>query len=387
MEVTSPWAFSGLPAVSSVPARCSCISPDGRTMCVAARSSADFHSAEKPSSIPLELDENDAVTCLASACSRPWILCAGTAQGSLVFFKPDGAQFRLKAHTEGAQFVKACVYQDSQFTDRFDVVFAQFAGQIGLTVAVSEICARLAGDAEEVKFSKWRFSHKRAVDAVVVNSSLPSPIFSGMNQFPAVFSVGSNPFISVDSILKAQSVGTTERVKKAVTNFWRFAKSVVGAGDEEQEEEIPNAKSEWDLYDEGRAARAVLASEQGRWLAVTDTQGRVSIVDCVFGHITRVMKGFRDAQVAWCHEMLIVFAPARGMVVACTVPNGEIIDAAKVDKNGRVYQMVDEDGKFHAVFVDSSGNAVQIHCNRPAKGAEQSVESEGYHFSLLGANQ
>lgn len=386
MEIVGSWKYTGLAdksTASPLGPRTSCVSPDGSILCIVSRSSADFHTPDHCESIPLHLGPDDSVTCVASVCPSPWLLCAGTAQGFLVFFSSDGWQLQLKVHTKGAQFLKACVFKDSQFTHTFDIVFAQFGSQVAATVSVSDVLLKRDNKIDDFRINKWRLSHKHSVDAVVVNSSLQSPIFSGMNQFPAVFSVGSNPFISVDSILKAQSAGTTERVKKAVSNFWRFAKSVVGAGDDtEQEEEIPNAKAEWDLYDEGRCAREVMASEQGRWLAVTDTQGRVSIVDCVFGHITRVMKGFRDAQVAWCHEMLIVFAPARGMIVACTVPNGEVIDAAKVDKNGRVYQMVDENGEFYAVFVDSHGSAGKIECKRPDRDTERNVESEGYHFRL-----
>jgi hypothetical protein len=42
----------------------------------------------------------------------------------------------------------------------------------------------------------------------------------------------------------------------------------------------------------------MMASEDGRWMAIADAQGRVTIVDAVFGHMTKVLKGMRDAQIA-----------------------------------------------------------------------------------------
>ena len=376
MRISSSWRFPQVPGDDLM----SCLSPDGRIICTGQRSSADFYTTEKTFSIPLNLAGTDTIRCIASVYFKPWVLCVGTSGGNLVFFTPEGKQFSVKAYNGEALFVKSCTYKKSPFTEPFDVVFAQFTNQVAATIKISEILDKLANSASEVNVAKWKLTHKGSVDAVVLNSSLPSPIFSGMNKFPAVFSVGGCPFISVDSVSATTTRTAGDIVMKAVSSLWKF---VAGTPeDEEQEEQVPNARSEWDLRDEGRRARNVTASEQGRWLAITDTKGRVSIVDGVFGHITRVVKGLRDAQVAWSHEMLVVFAPARSAVVLCTVPNGQIIHAAKVDKKGRLCQTIDENGNFQAVFIDSSGNAGLIEHDPADTKPSQKDTHEPYHFSL-----
>jgi hypothetical protein len=61
---------------------------------------------------------------------------------------------------------------------------------------------------------------------------------------------------------------------------------------------------------------------------VTEAQGRVTIIDCVFGQVTKIMKGMRDAQVAWaCLNLLLIYAPARWIIVAYTVPHGDLVQS------------------------------------------------------------
>ena len=380
MKLASSWQFVELSS-DALQAKTSCISPDGRIFCTATRSSADFHTTENRFSIPLNLGRNDAVSCIASVYAKPWILCVGTSGGSLVFFTPEGKQFAVKVHNEAIIFLKTCIHRKGHFTEPFNVLLAQCPNQICLTVPISDILQKMANfNAGEVTPTKWKLSHNRSVDAVVIHSNLPSPIFSGFHKFPAVISVGTRPFISVDSIPIEQSQTTSAIVKKMISSVWKF---VAGTTDEEAEEEqIPNARPEWEHHDQGRCAIQVCASEEGRWLAISDTQGRVSLVDAVFGHITRVIKGLRDAQTAWSRELLIVYTPFRGVLVMCSVPDGTIRSAVKVDKKGRLYQTMNENGEFHAVFVDSRGNGGLLQCPEPKKLETEKVGGEKYHFAL-----
>jgi len=104
-------------------------------------------------------------------------------------------------------------------------------------------------------------------------------------------------------------------------------------------------------------------------------------VDAVFGHVTRVMKGLRDAQVAWARQVLLVYAPTRGIVMACAAPNGEVVDAAKVDKHGHLFQCVTESLECHALFVSASGVVADLVCPRPPPGARE-PDAEACHFDL-----
>jgi hypothetical protein len=182
-------------------------------------------------------------------------------------------------------------------------------------------------------------------------------MFSTLHEFPAVFSVGEHPFLSVCSIARPQPVGAAKKIFRAVTGW--FSKHV-------EPDPIPEAKAEWELQDEPRCAREIVPSEDGRWLAVPDLQGRVSIVDGVFGHVTRILKGMRDARVAWAGGALLIFSPARGLIIACTVPKGDIFDAVKVDRRGKLFQCLGEGGLLRAVFTDGSGTFAEISVTLPS---------------------
>jgi hypothetical protein len=207
------------------------------------------------------------------------------------------------------------------------------------------------------KGTKRTIAHRSPTDSIVIFSKFNPQLFLDVSLSPAVFSVGSSPFLSVSSIVEVPPV---RMVRKLVSSFTAW---LTGPPDEE---EIPKARFDWELPDEPRVARSAVVSEDGRWLAVPDQQGRVSIIDCVFGHFTRILKGMRDAQVAWSHSnCLLVFAPARGLIVACTVPMGEIFDAVKVDRRGKLFQCVKAGNELQAVFMDGKGNFGEISVEPP----------------------
>lgn len=379
------WQLSASVVFSSV-----CFSADGKCLCYVnqERASVDFCDAEGVKCFTRGLESGEVFTDVVTIKSEPWIVCAGTSHGNLVFIGSCNLLFKFHAHSERVLYLKVFSFKESHFTKSVNRMYVQFNRNVGMEIGISENGLdnpeRLKKlTSEELKFNKWTFDHKDSVDRVIVDSTLNSPVFTGLHQFPAVISVGRDPFISVDSIAEKQQQGATEFVKKAATKLFRMAASWLGAADEPKEQEvIPKARHEWELNDEGRAARNCLASEHGRWLAITDTQGRVSIVDCVFGHITRVIKGLRDAQIAWYHDLLLVFAPARGVMFACTVPNGDIIEAAKVDKNGKLFQRMAADGSFIPVFVDSKGSVADLKCPIPEPAKREETAAENFHFTL-----
>jgi hypothetical protein len=87
----------------------------------------------------------------------------------------------------------------------------------------------------------------------------------------------------------------------------------------------------------------------------------VTIFDAVFGHMTKVLKGMRDAQLAWAHpDKLLIYAPASGMIVSCAAPGGAIVDAVRVDGSGKLFQQVTTNRQMQAIFVDSKGFVISI---------------------------
>jgi hypothetical protein len=250
---------------------------------------------------------------------------------------------------------------DGQFTARLPEPFilAHCRDAVAVQIRFSEL---KSGD--EIRLTKWKLLHPAPVHFAVANSRLSAPVFTGTNRSPALFIVGKKPFLSVASIAPPpEELQLVRTVKHAAKWLWSYFSE---SGPPEEAIPVHDAIEEWTLFDRGRLARTVMASEDARWMATADAKGRVTIVDAVFGHMTKVLKGMRDAQSAWAdRETLLVYAPARAMILSCAVPGGEVVDAVKVDGDGKLFQRVTADGRMQAMFVDSKGFVISVSVSGP----------------------
>jgi hypothetical protein len=141
-----------------------------------------------------------------------------------------------------------------------------------------------------------------------VFSKVASHIFLGLHGFPAVFAFSAQPFLLMASIGQATvgGIGLLEQRAHALTSWlWRS----------------PQLKEE-------------------------------SIIDCILGQIAMLLNGLRDDLFAWLHRgYLLIFASARFMIIACVMSIGEIFDAVKIDKGGKLFQWV-KDGFMREIRTD-----------------------------------
>ena len=385
MEIDSSWTLSSHLGQENVKElfhtsnRC-LFSPDGKIFVRCGPSSIDFISSEKKGSVAPPTSSSEKITCISTAFLSPWILCVGTSLGKLIFFDQNGKVYYEQTPIKNSEilFIRVCSFNESHFTQPFPVIYIQYNDSVAVTIQRDMIHQKIQGnDKVEVVLKFWQINHKNIQDAVVVNSNLPSPIFSGLHRFPAIFTVGANPFLSVSSILKPQPLHTVEKVKKLASKFYGY---ITGVQKEEEEPEISKANFEWDLSDEGREGNSISPDPTGRWLAICDNKSRVIIIDAVFGHITRVIKGYRDAQIAWytsispksegnknnIQTFLVIYGPYRKIIFVCSMPSGQIIDAVKVGSNGKLFQtsnLFDENNhlvNFGVNYIYPDGKVIQL---------------------------
>lgn len=390
MEIDSSWQIkedesTNITEIFKLP---SIISPDGKIFCCSRNIYVDLINSENTSSISLAFSNNETITSIETVFTSPWIVCAGTTAGKLYFFNQTEQILELPIHNDIIQSIKVCSFRESHFTQPYPVLIVKFPNRVAITIQLDLLHQKIYGNKElDLNIQKWELHHKNIADLVVVNSNLPSPMFSGLHQFPAVFTVGSEPFICVCSISKPKPLNPTEYVRAKASRLLKTVGSwFVGTEPTEEEPPIPKSTKEWELYDEGRIAKCVAADPTGRWLAITDEQGRVIIVDVVFGHVAKVLKGLRDAQVAWIdgeNIFLVIYAPFRGMLIACEIPKGSIHDAVKVERGGKLYQSV-SDGKYRTSFIDSKGNVLNLKMTSKIERTppEETLPPSSYHFML-----
>ncbi|OHT03866.1 hypothetical protein TRFO_01595 [Tritrichomonas foetus] len=416
MEIASSWSFSSPKEQEKIRDifKFPCLfSPDSQTFCRCGASSIHFITNEKSDSIAPPTDSSEKITCIATVFTDPWILCIGTTLGKILFFdQSNKLYFEMAPHNREVISIKMCNFRESHFTQPFPNLLIQYPDSIAVTVNRESLWKKiqegiknggispsknpnLQNGISDIDFQKWQLHHKHLNDMIVVNSNLPSPMFSGLHHFPAVISVGANPFISVSSISKPQAVRATEQIKQAVTGFLGWLTGIPEK--EENKIEPQTATFEWDLNDEGREGLTISADPTGRWLAVCDTKNRVVIIDSVFGHITKVLKGYRDAQVAWYYDgnsengknnaFLVIYGSHRKIIFVCSMPSGQIIDAIKVGSDGKLFQTISNasgDCMYGVTYVYPDGNVaiLKIEAKKDDDEIENEVVTPFDHFSL-----
>lgn len=326
-------------------------SPDSQTICKASPSSVDFISKDSCKSLGLDVGSKEKITCIETVLFEPWTIAAGTSTGNVIFFTKDKELTKISPLNLPISKLKLCNYRSSQFTLSCPSLIVEYPPEM-VIIPIDSLKQKLKNAGAELQVNKWHINHQYQ-DAVLINSSISSPIISGIHEFPAVYTIGDSPFFAVSSVAKPATPKATEYVKKAVTGFFRW---VAGADPPKEEEQLPKSPYQWDIKDEGRVTRTIDADPTGRWIAICDTQGRVTIIDSVFGHIVKVLKGLRDSQVAWAEgtfgeSILIIYAPSRRMIIACSAPSGDLIDAVKCESGGKLVQF--QSPKYGFGFVDA----------------------------------
>jgi len=79
------------------------------------------------------------------------------------------------------------------------------------------------------------------------------------------------------------------------------------------------------FFDPKREVLSMVASPDHRLVACTDNLGRILILDAVNFVVTRVLKGYRDASLAWASGYLVILAPKRARIEAWDVFRGRKI--------------------------------------------------------------
>lgn len=391
MEIASSWKLNSgskdLDPSKLQPNKC-LFSPDGQIFCRCQSKVIQFIQKLTFSEIPL----TEEITCIATVFENPWILCVGTITGRVRFFdylhNEDLIEF--SPHEGSIQFIKVCSFQPGHFTKPYPAILIQYSNSVVVILHLDQIKNIIDSKSHEIpEVEKYKLLDNREVkDSVIVSSSLSFPLFSNYHQFPAVISVGS-PFVQVYYIAAEHKPTITESFHKGIKSIFSF---ITGQQEEENVTPPTSLDKEWELADEQRKGICLAADPTGRWVAICDNMFRVIIIDAIFGHITKILKGYRDAQIAWfCKDIvptndntfLVIYVPSREIIVVSTIPDGETIAAVKVGRNGRLFQTINKDKKYGVSFLYPTGDVaiINITASPPPREASKNP-SDDFHFHL-----
>ena len=358
MNISHSWALknSSFQLNSSDPSFNTLFSPDAKLICCANRKNLQFFDENSTKTLKINLGTDENIQCIETISSDPWVIVAGTNFGRLHFFTLKGEIFQINVFMKEIKKVKLCNYKTSQFTLYNPLLLIQTPPNKFAIIRYEHIQKKISNpkDSTTIPIEKWS-AGEFFLDGVLVSSSFTAPIASVNSQFPLFFSISNSsidPFFSVYSISKTKPQSSMDFVKSAFKGIRNLFYE-----NPEPEEKFETAKLQYTLSDEGRIPKSIDCDPTGRWIAICDGQGRVIIFDSIFGHIVKILKGLRDAQVSWSEStngesILVIYAPFRRMIIACTAPKGEIIDAIKAEAGGRLFQV--NTPHFVSAFIDST---------------------------------
>jgi hypothetical protein len=231
-------------------------------------------------------------------------------------------------------------------------------------------------------------SHARMGIYTIVGASASTP-------FLAFYHAGNDQ----NSIIHLAHIATA-MATRAAGAVWSFAKSWGWrSGEETLNEEnmiqIPPSTSDssvadhvpaplgsirWYPEDERRRSRMLVVSPTGRLAAVTDTLGRVLLVDTWRMVVIRMWKGYRNAQCGWMHGYegkgrplglyLVIYSAQRGMVEVWRSRFGPRVCMLPVGLHAKLFTIFDRTKKLVKCMVlseikEGKTTLVELQMNAP----------------------
>ncbi|POM60647.1 hypothetical protein PHPALM_30466, partial [Phytophthora palmivora] len=330
------------------------------------------------------------------------LFCAGYTSGVLRIFNRVGklvfeqklhgaAVHKLDVNRNTATMVaprRASVLLSSEpdLEGEFWVLYADSTVAI---IQISEILTKLNsavfGPAQASKFRKYLLRDQKDIVAAIPCGSVRPTIFQSHSRLGVytIVSAGSAPFLAFyqagndqNSIIHLAHIATAiaSRAAGAVWNFatnwgWGRGSADASAGEDQEghadytqlgagaidaaAEHVPApVGTTRSIYeDERRRCRVLVLSPTGRLAAVSDTLGRILLIDTFRMIVIRMWKGYRNAQCGWMQGSdgarrapglyLVIYSAQRGIVEVWRARYGPRVFSFAVGNSAKLFTQFD----------------------------------------------
>ncbi|TMW62783.1 hypothetical protein Poli38472_005401 [Pythium oligandrum] len=277
-------------------------------------------------------------------------------------------------------------------------------------VQVQELLQRIRalsyGPTQVGKFRKYALRDQADITTALSCGPARPTIFQSHSRLGVhtVVSVGADPFISFyhagndqNSIIHLAHIATAiaSRAAGAVWSFaksWGWSGSVAADGTEgaaevrsidEAAEHVAAPLSSVRSFpeDQRRRSRMLVLCPTGRLAAVSDTLGRIMLIDTYRMTIIRMWKGYRYAQVGWMHGVegkrrsrglyLVIYSAQRGIVEVWRARYGPRVYSFAIGDSARLFTRYDMQQQRIRCMVLTGGadgltDMIEVHADAPS---------------------
>ncbi|DAZ96836.1 TPA: hypothetical protein N0F65_008267 [Lagenidium giganteum] len=269
---------------------------------------------------------------------------------------------------------------------------------------LSRIHAVVFGPAQATKFRKYALRDQSDALFAAPCGPVRPTIFQSHPRIGVctVITAGSSPFLGFyhagndqNSIIHLAHIATAI-ASKAAGAVWSFAKSwgwssaaadgdaadaaatdevavaanTTAADSAAEHVPAPIASTRWISDDQRRRCRSLVLSPTGRLAAVSDTLGRIMLVDTWRMTVIRMWKGYRNAQCGWMHGSegtqrplglyLVIYSAQRGIVEVLRARFGPRVLSIAVGANARLFTLWDAASNTAKCMVLSEQTLAQL---------------------------
>ncbi|RLN63452.1 hypothetical protein BBJ28_00018524 [Nothophytophthora sp. Chile5] len=253
----------------------------------------------------------------------------------------------------------------------------------------STIVVMANGPAQASKFRKYSLRDQKDIVAAIPCGPVRPTIFQSHSRIGVytIVSAGSAPFLAFyqagndqNSIIHLAHIATAMASRAAGAHpaggdeqglrpagYTQLGAGAIDAAAEHVPAPVGNTRAIYE--DERRRCRVLVLSPTGRLAAVSDTLGRILLVDTSRMIIIRIWKGYRSAQCAWMQGVegarrppglyLVIYSAQRGIVEVWRARYGPRVFSFAVGDNAKLFTRFDPiTRRTKCVVLSKTGDSV-----------------------------
>jgi len=329
-----------------------CVSDNGDVFY--AQNNELFHIYQsKNKMIKLDLENGETIKSLEIIEANSGIIAIGTSLGNIFIIDKLKVVFMFRIGNSSINNMKLYTEVHDFFVSQSCFLMITTSSGLICRIPIKKLILAINFvDASKLERDEYILNREQVVFSESVTLGINSMVIGRIISSSAIISFEHQSCISTYVLPENPSVSLVGSIKNGIFNIFSRGKNSI---------QLKEPKLNYYVTYDDSMNLFIKSNSSCRWSAISNSNCRVVIYDCLFGFITAVFKGVRDSQIAWYESerlFLVIYAPHRGTIIFLCAPSFEIICAYRASKIGHLVQYTDKTGKYKALFVDENGQVM-----------------------------